>query len=78
MLNTPQKPTNQTETILSDTEEEDLTAVYNTAKKALKNVLSKVNTAAKIKIKQALYYLEKALKQTSAENLVQKTQCRLN
>ena len=33
MLNTPQKPTNQTETILSDTEEKGLTAVYNTAKK---------------------------------------------
>ena len=66
-----EKLTNQTETILSDTEEKDLTAVYNTAKKALKNVLSKVNTAAKIEIKQALYHLEKALKQTSAESSVQ-------
>ena len=71
MLNISQKLTNQTETILSDTEEEGLTAVYNTAKKALNNVLSKVKTSAKIEIKQALYHLEKALKQNSAENSVQ-------
>ena len=71
MLNTPQKPTNQAETILSDTEEKGLTAVYNTAKKALKYVLSKADTSVKIEIKQALYHLEKALKQISAENSVQ-------
>ena len=78
MLNTSQKLTNQTETILSDTEEKDLTAVYNTAKKALNNVLSKVKTSAKIEIKQALYYLKKALKQNSAENSVQTQLSQLN
>ena len=41
-------------------------------------MLSKVKTSAKIEIKQALYYLEKALKQNSAENPVQTQLSQLN
>ena len=59
------------ESIDSDTEKKDLTAAHKTAKKALWNLLSIVNTERKMKIKQAIYHLEKALKQTTAQNPLQ-------
>ena len=56
------QPIEQTETLISDTEEkkENPAILYNIAKKTLWNILSKINSEAKIKVKQALYHLKRA------------------
>lgn len=67
-LKKPKVSTRQTEIMSSDTEEENLTALHNAAKRALQKVLSKVETERKVKVKQALYHLEKALTQVKVES----------
>ena len=52
----------------SDTEEESLTELHSAAKRALQKILSRVETEKKVEIKQALYHLEKALKQVNVES----------
>ena len=54
------------ELIDSDIEKKNLTAAHKTAKKALWNLLSIVNTEGKMKIKQVIYHLKKTLKQITA------------
>ena len=57
----------QTETLVSETEEkkENPAILYNIAKKTLWNILNKINSKIKIKVKQALYHLKRAQKFTS-------------
>ena len=52
----------------SDTEEESLTELHSAAKRALQKILSRVETEEKVEIKQALYHLEKALKQVNVKS----------
>ncbi|SLM39078.1 hypothetical protein LPUS_09506 [Lasallia pustulata] len=69
----PEKPNPNT-----DTEEEDLNTTYKAAKKALWKVLSGVTPEAKMEVRQAMYHLDKALNQTTAENPLQTQLQQLN
>ena len=55
----------------SDTEKKSLTTLHIAARRALQKVLSRVETEEKIEIKQALYHLDKALKQENAKSPIE-------
>ena len=65
---TPKANTRQAEMLSSDTEEESLTVLHIAAKRALQKILSRVETEEKVEVKQALYHLEKVLKQANVES----------
>ncbi|SLM38799.1 hypothetical protein LPUS_09148 [Lasallia pustulata] len=69
----PEKPNPNTDTV-----EEDFNTTYKAAKKALWKVLSGVAPEAKMEVRQAMYHLDKALNQTTAENPLQTQLQQLN
>ena len=67
-LQTSKANTRQAEMLSSDTEKKSLTVLHIAAKRALQKILSRVETEEKVEVKQALYHLEKALKQVNVES----------